>query len=251
MKHTFLVINHKVVHVCPLLVALLFCCTSMAHAMQSNIMFQGKVLADRGGTPVVARYIIESASGKKLRGTSIADGSFKQVLQSGESYTITFTAYNILKTTAEFSIPATDKYREELKDFVVPVLQKGENLLSVAAFGEGQSVLTAEARAGLEKIAEMLKDNRGLSIAITVGADAAPPTAEKSKSKKKKKQAQSETSTNSGEALVRARADAVNNALQQIDAVAMKRITVVQATTPPAAGANLVAVIDEVKDLFK
>lgn len=255
MKHTFLVTNHSVVRSCSFFVALLFCCTSMAYAMQVNILLQGKILADRGGAPIVARYVIESASGKKLRGTSTADGSFKQVLQSGENYTVTFTAYNILKTTTEFSIPVTDKYREEPKDFVVPVLQKGENLLSIAAFQQGQTVLTAEARTELEKIAAMLKDNRGLSIAITVGTDAVAKTTEKSKKQSKKKKGKAKEGNampaDNASALVQARVAAVNDALQQIDAAALKRVTIVQATAPPATGVNLVAVIDDVKDLFK
>lgn len=252
MNYTFLVTNHKVARLWLFLAALLIGSTS-TYALQTTVLLQGKVLADKGGAPVVARYVIESASGKKLRGTSTPDGAFKQVLQSGENYTVTFTAYNILKTTAEFSIPVVDKYREEPKDFVVPVLQKGDNLLSVAAFEQGRSALSADARAGLEKIAAMLKENRGLSVAITVSADAAPQATSKKNKKKKGKAKTEETdeapvATASG--VTQARVDAVTAALQQIDGSVMKRVTVVQS---PASGTptNLVAVIEDVKDLFK
>lgn len=254
MKHPLSTTNHKFLRLCTFLAILVLSGVSVASALQTNILLQGKIVDDKTGQPVVSKYAITGTSGKTLKGKSLADGSFKQVLQAGESYTITFTDYNVVKSTANFAIPATDKYYEEKKDFSVRVLRTGDPLLSIDGFDAGKSSLTAAARTELEKIVTMLKENRSLDVQITVAADV-PPKAAKAAPKKKAKKGKKEepeaaSVVDSSPSLVQARIDIVRTQLEQIDASAVKRVTFISSPTPND-NVNLIVTVGEVKNKFE
>lgn len=255
MKHPLSTTNHKFLRLCTFLAILVLSGVSVASALQTNILLQGKIVDDKTGQPVVSKYAITGGtSGKTLKGKSLADGSFKQILQAGESYTITFTDYNVIKSTANFAIPATDKYYEEKKDFSVRVLRTGDPLLSLDAFDAGKSSLTAAARAELEKIVTMLKENRSLDVQLTVAADVPPKAAKAAPKKKAKKGKKDEPEAapvvDSNPSLVQSRLDMVRTQLEQIDASAVKRVTFISSPTPND-NVNLVVTVGEVKNKFE
>lgn len=253
MKHPLSTANHTLLRFCTLLAVLVLGGVSVASALQTTVMLQGRVLDEKTGQPVIVKYALVSASGKTLKGKSLEDGTFKQVVQSGENYTITFNNYNVVKSTANFAIPASDKYIEEKKDFSVRVLHPGDQLLSLAAFEKGKPSLTSEARTELEKIVSMLKENRALEVNMTVAADVVPKavkSSSKKKSKKGKKSDNEETAaSDNSPALVQARVDMLRAHLEQVDAAAAKRVTFINSPTP--GDANLVVVIGEVKNRFE
>lgn len=254
MKYPLSTANHKVLRFCTFLIALVLSGVSIASAAQTNILLQGKVIDEKTGQPIVSKYAISSTSGKTLKGKSLADGSFKQILQAGENYTITFNDYNVVKSTVNFTIPATDKYYEEKKDFSVRVLRTGDPLLSLDAFDSGKSSLTTAARTELEKIATMLKENRGLEVQMTVAGDVPPKAAKaapKKKAKKGKKDEPEETPVaDSSPSLVQARIDMVRAHLEQVDASVVKRVNFISSPTPND-NVNLVVAVGEVKNKFE
>lgn len=234
-----------------------FACGLSASAKQLTVLLQGKLLDEKTGQPVEARYVIATPSGKNLKGKSTADGVFKQVLNAGESYTITFNDYNIVKMVSEFSMPASEKYYEEKKEFRVRVLRSGDQLLSIVGFDKSKPSLTSAAVGELAKIAELLKENRSLEINMTVAADELPKKeASKAKPKKQKKgkkteAAVEETPTADASAtLVQARVDALRKQMEQIDAGVVKRITFINSPSP-SASATLVVNIGQVKNRFE
>jgi archaellum component FlaF (FlaF/FlaG flagellin family) len=253
MKHPLSTTNHTFLRFCTFFVALVLSGVTVASALQTNILLQGKIVDEKTGQPVIAKYAITGGAGKTLKGKSLADGSFKQILQAGESYTITFNEYNVIKSTTTFAIPATDKYYEEKKDFAVRVLHTGDMLLSLDAFDSGKPSLTTSARTELEKIVTMLKENRGLDVQMTVAADV-PPKAAKAAPKKAKKGKKAEPEetpvADSSPSLVQARIDAVRAHLEQVDASAAKRVNFISSPTPND-NVNLVVTIGEVKNKFE
>lgn len=253
MKHSFPTPTlHTWTRLCLATVIAVMSAVSVASALQT-VLLQGRVVDQQTGQPVSVRYVISSSSGKNLKGKSTADGTFKQVVNAGESYTITFNNFDILKTSVDFSIPPSDTYYEEKKDFAVRVLRTGDQLLSMAAFENGTSSLKPEARAELEKLAAMLKENRGLEVSMTVAGDEAPKkTVKKSSKKKGKKAVQEDDASAAGgsSALVQARVDALRRQMEQIDASVVKRITFVNSPSPSAT-ANLVVAVGEVKNRFE
>lgn len=244
----------KYVAVC--LFAFLVCGLVPAHARQLTVLLQGKLLDEKTGQPVEARYIIATPSGKNLKGKSTADGSFKQVLNAGESYTITFNDYNIMKTVSEFSMPASDKYYEEKKEFRVRVFRSGDQLLTLVGFDKGKASVTASATAELKKIVDIMKENRSLEISVTVAADelpkkeAAKPKAKKQKKGKKSEDTAPAPAANDAAAVVQARVDELRKQIEQMDAAVAKRVKYINSTTPSAT-ATLVVVVGEVKNKFE
>ncbi len=233
------------------------CGLTSVTAKQLTVLLQGKLLDEKTGQPVEAKYVIATPSGKNLKGKSTADGSFKQVLNAGESYTITFNDYNIVKMVSEFSMPASEKYYEEKKEFRVRVLRSGDQLLSMAGFDKSKPSLTQGAVSELTKIAELLKENRSLEINMTVAADEVPKKeATKSKSKKQKKGKKTETvvdqapAADAAASLAQARVDALRKQMEQIDAAVVKRITFINSPSP-SASATLVVDIGQVKNRFE
>ncbi len=256
MKHFFPTPTlHKCVVFC--LIAFFACGLSSAIAGQTTVLLQGKLMDEKTGQPVEARYVIATPSGKNLKGKSTADGSFKQVLNAGESYTITFNDYNVVKTASGFSMPASDKYYEEKKEFRVRMLRTGDQLLSIVGFDKSQSSLTTAAVSELTKIAELLKENRSIEINMTVAADELPkkqaPKAKAKKQKKGKKAdvvAEEAPATDASVSLVQARADALRKQMEQFDASIVKRITFINSPSP-SASATLVVDIGQVKNKFE
>lgn len=126
--------------------------------------------------------------GKENRTKTDNQGKFSSViLQPATPYTVRITGTNLLVTTHKFTTPAVSKFAEVTQNFSVMSAVIGRQLFTVDAFSAGSSQLTEAAKTQLTEIVELLKQNRGLSISLTMPKEEQPKVAAKAKPKKGKK----------------------------------------------------------------
>lgn len=126
--------------------------------------------------------------GKENRTKTDNQGKYSSViLQPATPYTVRITGANLLVTTHKFTTPSVTKFTEVTQNFSVMSAVIGRQLFTVDAFTMGSALLTDDAKAKLTEIIDLLKQNRGLSIGLTMPKEEQAKIAVKAKPKKSKK----------------------------------------------------------------
>ncbi|MES2766777.1 MAG: hypothetical protein V4642_12965 [Bacteroidota bacterium] len=160
--------------------------------MGTNVLLQGIAIDGKTKSPVEIRYEINnSSSGQRIRGKSLNDGSFQQVLKPGETYTISFTGKNIYRAPEAIALRPSEKYYEEKRTFEIIKLTPGHQLAAISLFKTGTAEMEPEATAVLKTILSGVKNEDIPSVVISVandpvvkGAKAPKPVKGAKKSKK-------------------------------------------------------------------
>jgi hypothetical protein len=135
-------------------------------------LLQGTLTDEETGKHVTADFEITDASGAKTRGRSLStNGSYQAVLEPGNTYTIAFSSFDILRKVETIVLPPSEKYSIVVKDYKVQKLRAGMELNALHAFKAGQSNLSQEATAYLTELKEMMRRNRSLTVIITTYGD--------------------------------------------------------------------------------
>jgi hypothetical protein len=148
-------------------------------AQNALVNIKGTVLDERTGKPLgheMDMIIISEKTGKKfVVKVNSSTGEYIQPLESGHAYSITFSSYAIYRSTARIEIPPMQKFKELTYNFTVRSLKEGEPLAEIRAFDAGRAELSPSAKPDLERILQLLKDNRQMRIVVEVARELEPP----------------------------------------------------------------------------
>lgn len=173
------------------------------NAQNVTILLKGKVVDEAGNA--LQGVTIQFKDGESSAGKTKSQnsGDFTIVLKPGKTYSTLFDRSDILQSDMNFTTPSVTSYQELQKTFTVRVIKKGENLGEYHVFANDKADLIESPF--FEKITQMLKKMRSLTISITVSnitkAKKAKP------SKKKGKNVQPETQLSFGQLRIKALLD--------------------------------------------
>lgn len=160
-------------------VALMFVPTqgvSAQSAIGTVVTLTGYFLNGATLTPVDVKYSVFDGKGKKVGQTfrsSVADGYLQTGLKSGQKYTIRVDDPRYFSQEYVIEIPATNKYLELSKDFVVRKIEAGRRLrVSPVPFDVKKTVLKTGADEDLAELTRLLTLNQGANIEIICYPDA-------------------------------------------------------------------------------
>ncbi len=119
--------------------------------------------------PVVVEYKITDEEGNNiLKGrTTPKEGLIKGVVDQGHVYTIRFSGVDILTTEDTVQIVDMGEYYIAERKLAVRMINAGNVLMESKAFGGGAS-LSAEGKRDLDKLAQLLMDNRTVHVEVSV-----------------------------------------------------------------------------------
>ncbi|MCX7929729.1 MAG: hypothetical protein N2663_03295 [Chlorobi bacterium] len=170
-------------------------------AQNALVNIKGTVLDERTGKPLnheMDMVITSEKTGKKfVVRVNSATGEYLQPLESGQRYSIMFSSYAIYRKTTTLELPPMQKFKELTFNFTVRSLKEGEPLAEIRAFPPGSTELSTDARAAIDRVRDLLKENRQMRIVVEVARELTQPppppppvTKKKMAPKKSKKGAQ-------------------------------------------------------------
>ncbi|MGA2296616.1 MAG: hypothetical protein ABSG15_03610 [FCB group bacterium] len=137
--------------------------------IQVNV--KGKVTDEITGKPVEVTLEIKNPKGEKFRiKTNSIDGTYQQILNSGEKYEITFLNFDILKKTEILQVVDSKIYGEQLVNFTVKKFTKGLPVFSFNAFEDGKASLNDSFREFVKTFEQILIFNRAPKFEIVVSS---------------------------------------------------------------------------------
>jgi len=126
-------------------------------------------------TPVEANYAVYDSQGKKVGQSfrsSATDGYLQTGLKAGQTYTIRVEDPRYFRQEFAIDIPATSKYLELSKDFVVRTMEAGRKIkVAPVPFDVKKSTLKAGAEDDLADLTRVLSMNPGANIEIVCYPD--------------------------------------------------------------------------------
>lgn len=155
----------------------------------TTISLSGVITPDQSlSTFVGASLAFVDPSGKENRTKTDKQGNFTSVvLQPNTQYTLRISGTDLLVTTHPYTTPNVSKFTEVKQNFSVMAAVAGRQLFTTEAFALGTSQLTESAKVQLTSLIELLKQNRGLSVSLSMPKEEAAPIQAKVKAKKSKK----------------------------------------------------------------
>ncbi|MFN9302378.1 MAG: hypothetical protein ACK6DA_06350 [Candidatus Kapaibacterium sp.] len=155
----------------------------------TTISLSGVITPDQSlSTFVGASLAFVDPSGKENRTKTDKQGNFTSVvLQPNTQYTLRISGTDLLVTTHPYTTPNVSKFTEVKQNFSVMAAVAGRQLFTTEAFALGTSQLTESAKVQLTSLIELLKQNRGLSVSLSMPKEEAAPIQAKAKAKKTKK----------------------------------------------------------------
>lgn len=135
-----------------------------------QILLKGKVTDEFTGNPVsVTMEFREENNGKKFKiQSNSADGYYQQVLVAGRKYDVVFINNDIVRKIVPIAIENSSKYTEQTIDFSIKKLTTGLKYFKLNAFEAGSAQLSAEAKANIESLQDVMKFNRGVYFEFVV-----------------------------------------------------------------------------------
>ena len=141
----------------------------LAAQAKKSSLFLCTVVDKATDTPVVVEYKITDEEGNNiLKGkTTPKEGLIKGVVDQGHVYTIRFSGVDILTTEDTVHIVDNGEYYIAERKLGVRMIKAGNVLMESKAFGGG-ATLSAEGKRDLDKLAELLMDNRTVHVEVSV-----------------------------------------------------------------------------------
>lgn len=137
--------------------------------MGNVILLQGKI-TDISGNPIGVKFQFVNSEGKKyFCKSNSTDGVFQQILQPGESYTLTYDGHYAADEASEgFTLPSTTQYTEITKNFKLKKVDKGYPVLNAAVFKANDSEISDKGKASLLSVKEFMIFQRKLELNLTI-----------------------------------------------------------------------------------
>jgi len=165
------------------LVGLLIVNTVTAYAQQAVTRMEGRVFDELTKQPIGCKLYVYDPSGKRSQPTNVSstDGTYLVLLNQAGEFKLAIAGYNVLRKEFSVTIPASTKFTEIKRDFMVRSLKEGEQWFSVRGFETNTATLTAEARKEIADLSEKLRANQEFNVVFTVVPDGDLLASEKAK----------------------------------------------------------------------
>ena len=167
----------------------------------ASISISGKVKPDQPLSSMNGITIaFADPSGKENRSKIDKEGNFSSIiLTPSTNYKVKIGGGSVLVTTHDFSTPAVSKFTELKQDFTVLAATTGRELFKTDMFYTTKTELSTDGKKELDRLVELLKNNRGLSVKILLPSEIEPlkiedkkvdakKTSKKTKKKSKEKE---------------------------------------------------------------
>ncbi|MEN9796299.1 MAG: hypothetical protein RLZZ150_1276 [Bacteroidota bacterium] len=145
-------------------------------AIGTVVTLTGYFLNAASLTPVEANYAVYDSQGKKVGQSfrsSATDGYLQTGLKAGQTYTIRVEDPRYFRQEFAIDLPATSKYLELSKDFVVRPMEAGRKIkVTPVPFDVKKSALKTGAEDDLADLVRVLTMNPGANIEIVCYPDA-------------------------------------------------------------------------------
>lgn len=170
--------------------ALFFLFSSSAFSqVGATISLSGKIKPDQpvsSMTGVTIAFV--DPSGKENRSKVDKDGNFSSIiLNPATNYKVKVGGASVLVTSHDFSTPTVSKFTELKQDFTVMTATAGREIFKTDMFITTKTELSQEGKKELDRLIELLKNNRGLSVKILLPSENEPAKVEEKKVSKKSK----------------------------------------------------------------
>jgi hypothetical protein len=141
------------------------------NAQKNNglVLVQGKVTDNETGKPLGITIVFTNMGGKKIQVKSNStDGTYQQVLQSGEAYAIQFKDYVLVEDVNLLELQKSEKYMELTRNFKVRKIAVGMNLCNCNAFSSNRSDIALKNINCFNEAKDFLTDNPKVNLLVTV-----------------------------------------------------------------------------------
>lgn len=157
--------------ICLLLVIIIANISVMTAATGVPVLLKGKVVDKITNKPCEVSLQFKDQSGKIFKiQPNILDGSYQQVVNSGEEYEITFINYDIIREIEKVKIEYSEKYTEIEQNFSVKKMVKDSVIYSLNMFQANTSELTADGQVVLNTLEYSMKFTRGAELVLKINA---------------------------------------------------------------------------------
>lgn len=155
-----------------LLIALLSAFSLQSQDLSTRIL-KGKITDKNSGKPLDIEIQFEDSKGKKFKIKSNSlTGMYEQLLNSNETYKITFLRWDILRDETEIKIIAPDaSFEPQIQNFEVLVLTLGAELFDFNLFESASADISPKGMEELERLKKIMRFNGALSINIEIHSD--------------------------------------------------------------------------------
>ncbi len=170
--------------------SLLLCSFHVSFAqIGTTVSVSGVITPDQSlSTFAGASLAFVDPNGKENRTKTDKQGNFSSVvLQPNTQYTLRISGTDLLVTTHSYTTPNVSKFTEVKQNFSVMAALVGRQLFTTDAFALGTTQLTESAKAQLTSLIELMKQNRGLSVSLSMQKEEPTPIKANVKIKKTKK----------------------------------------------------------------
>lgn len=144
---------------------------AVAPAFAVQILVKGVVTDENTGEPMSVEMEFKDSKGRefKIRSNSV-DGTFSQVVESGETYEVMLNEWDVFRKETTFRSPDTDVYIETEHNFTVVKMNPGAKVATPELFAKGEANFSAAGLAFVKDFGRDLRFNRSANFAISVNA---------------------------------------------------------------------------------
>ncbi|MBM2815117.1 MAG: hypothetical protein HW421_1879 [Ignavibacteria bacterium] len=137
----------------------------------TSVLVKGTIIDGFSGSPVSIEIEIRGSSGNKmkLRSNSLT-GQFEQLLNAGNTYTLLFNNYDIIRQFDTLIVDTAIKFKEQEVTFKVKKLTPGTTVYQADGFSKGLSKINVYGKNILNEVAAALKFNRSVKFIVKVNA---------------------------------------------------------------------------------
>ena len=136
------------------------------------VLIKGHITDEFSGKPlgVSVEFRVKDGEKVKIQSNSI-DGSFQQIVNSGDTVEIIFSSKEIVRKSETIAVERYSNYKEIIHDFQVKKLSPGLHLFTILAFNEKSSQLNSTAQNLFNQLQDIMLFNRNVKFEIVINAN--------------------------------------------------------------------------------
>lgn len=136
-------------------------------------ILKGKIVDKNTGKPLDVDIQFEDSKGKKFKIKSNSlTGNYEQLLNSNETYIITFLRFDVLRDETEIKItPPDTSFDPQMQDFEVLILSPGAELFDYDLFESKSPEISENGMKQLERLKKIMRFNGALNINIEIHSE--------------------------------------------------------------------------------
>ncbi len=135
------------------------------------VLFQGKLLDKDTGEPIGTTFRFFNSAGKKNQSqSSVSDGSYQVVLNSGDSYYFAVRNYIVVEPPASFELPESQIYAEIRRNYYLRKITLDMNLFTLKIFEANSKDILQNSSDKLKELKFFMDMNPHINLKITISS---------------------------------------------------------------------------------